>query len=316
MKGLSAHETAMLAMITQSGPEAIVISERRGQKDLCNSTDLPIKEFWAWEILKAAGVKNLGPSERLFNKAELPPGWKKEATSHSMWSDLLDEKGRKRAGIFFKAASYDYDAHMTATRRFSSGADQDDSSDYEGPQFPSISDGGKIVWRGPLMTKTPSEKEWDLRARVGKIAEEKLKSIVPDYEDATKNWDQEFNFGPNESERPKGQFYSLYVSLSKNGQFCDSGQNSVKLFLDDATAIREFTRSIKNGTLASYDVNFTIHSSPEKDDLYHNKGQKVHTGTYRVPHKPDYYPCDDKYYSMGYDDFGRTSIGTRSKSKI
>jgi hypothetical protein len=35
-----------------------------------------------------------------------------------MHSDLLDEHGRKRAGIFYKAAFYDRHAHMSMTPRY------------------------------------------------------------------------------------------------------------------------------------------------------------------------------------------------------
>jgi hypothetical protein len=42
----------------------------------------------------------------------LPPGWKVVPTDHSMWSDLVDAKGEKRASIFYKAAFYDRDAFI------------------------------------------------------------------------------------------------------------------------------------------------------------------------------------------------------------
>lgn len=57
-----------------------------------------------------------GDYDDLFIQALLPAGWKKEATDHSMWSDLLDEQGRKRGGIFYKAAFYDRRADMHLNR--------------------------------------------------------------------------------------------------------------------------------------------------------------------------------------------------------
>ncbi len=37
-----------------------------------------------------------------------------------MWSDLLDDKGRKRGSIFYKAAFYDRKAHLSLDRRYHS----------------------------------------------------------------------------------------------------------------------------------------------------------------------------------------------------
>lgn len=43
---------------------------------------------------------------------ELPDGWKKVGTNHDMHSDLVDETGKVRASIFYKAAFYDRRADM------------------------------------------------------------------------------------------------------------------------------------------------------------------------------------------------------------
>lgn len=47
----------------------------------------------------------------VFVACTFPPGWRLQATDHSMWSDVIDDAGRKRASVFFKAAFYDYAAH-------------------------------------------------------------------------------------------------------------------------------------------------------------------------------------------------------------
>jgi hypothetical protein len=52
------------------------------------------------------------PDNSIFCNAELPKGWKKRATDHSMWSELVDDKGVVRAQIFYKAAFYDRSAFM------------------------------------------------------------------------------------------------------------------------------------------------------------------------------------------------------------
>jgi hypothetical protein len=96
--------------------DAIQTQEKHGQQNLVNSSQLP-KNIWPVNgkaVLEAAGVKFLGvdQDDPLFQSVELPQGWKKVGTNHDMWSDLVDEIGKVRAAIFYKAAFYDRKAHM------------------------------------------------------------------------------------------------------------------------------------------------------------------------------------------------------------
>ncbi|MEV7013461.1 hypothetical protein [Streptosporangium sp. NPDC051022] len=43
----------------------------------------------------------------LFRTATLPEGWKRAASDHAMWTHLVDELGRKRVAMFYKASWYD-----------------------------------------------------------------------------------------------------------------------------------------------------------------------------------------------------------------
>lgn len=96
-------------------PGMIEASEARGQRELVASTQLPIeiRPPEGKKTLEEAGVKFGEPGEDpLFCEATLPEGWKKVATEQSMWSELVDDKGVKRASIFYKAAFYDRVACM------------------------------------------------------------------------------------------------------------------------------------------------------------------------------------------------------------
>lgn len=98
---------------TLGGIEA---QEAQGQKELANSSELPVRA--PWEELRKMGITDIedyneaAKQGKLFCKAELPPGWKKMPTDHSMWTDLVDDKGVKKASIFYKAAFYDMDAFL------------------------------------------------------------------------------------------------------------------------------------------------------------------------------------------------------------
>jgi hypothetical protein len=113
---------------------AIERQEERGQRSLVDSDQLPVdgtrgkEETW-----RKIGVE-LGPvpDDSLFRDVTLPPGWRKVPTEHAMWSHLLDDRGRVRAKIFYKAAFYDQRADVRIERRFVVdrvyGKDPDDST--------------------------------------------------------------------------------------------------------------------------------------------------------------------------------------------
>lgn len=113
--------------MAQGTSNAIERQEAEGQKSFVNSTTLPTKygislsdQAEGREILESFGIKFIKTVENdpLFQYVELPGGWKKVSTEHSMWSKLIDEKGRERANIFYKAAFYDRDAHISILSRF------------------------------------------------------------------------------------------------------------------------------------------------------------------------------------------------------
>lgn len=114
------QDKPILGLVTTMG-DGILTQEAQGQQSLVNSDTLPTKINQSdKEALESFGVKFLGGAEGddLFQYVELPEGWEKKPANHSMWSDLVDDKGRKRADIFYKAAFYDRRAHMSLSRRF------------------------------------------------------------------------------------------------------------------------------------------------------------------------------------------------------
>jgi hypothetical protein len=109
-----------------STPGGIEAQEKAGQMAQALKETLPIDgtietKFGrdnpraTWEKL---GFKFGKKTEDIFVECTFPKGWKKQETDHSMWTDLLDEHGRKRAAIFYKAAFYDRSAHVSLCHRF------------------------------------------------------------------------------------------------------------------------------------------------------------------------------------------------------
>lgn len=120
-------------------PNAIEAQEARGQQELVNSSQLPVKvnsrlERSIKEQYALMGIKVIDYSkgDTMFYDAELPQGWKKVATDHDMWSKLLDDRGRKRASIFYKAAFYDRDAFINFNSRYVCSQNFTDKRSEEG----------------------------------------------------------------------------------------------------------------------------------------------------------------------------------------
>lgn len=111
-------------VIAATTPEGIERQEAAGQSAMAKAADrLPLEINYPHglthaQVTEALGIQFGKTVDRVFIEAALPDGWKIVPTSHSMWSDLVDDKGRKRAAIFFKAAFYDYNAHISFECRY------------------------------------------------------------------------------------------------------------------------------------------------------------------------------------------------------
>lgn len=99
-------------LLILGNPAAIESQEARGQSQLVESQQLPRKGIEALEKLGVKVIHRHG-HDSLFCDVELPQGWTKRATDHSMWSELVDDKGQVVASIFYKAAFYDRDAFIS-----------------------------------------------------------------------------------------------------------------------------------------------------------------------------------------------------------
>lgn len=165
-------------------PGGIEAQEAAGQAMLCASAQIPKEIRGATrEQLEALGFKFGADVDELFVTCTLPLGWKKQATDHSMHSDLLDDKGRQRAGIFYKAAFYDRKADMHMVRRFaiSSYEDGADKDHYRVV----VKDGKSVIH---VAGEYPS-RDYTECDRLEKLAEAWLIERYPNWQDNFAYWD-------------------------------------------------------------------------------------------------------------------------------
>lgn len=105
--------------VVASTPGGIEAQEKRGQTALVASTNMPKEMRPSREAFEKLGFAFGDDVDELFISATLPAGWTRAATDHSMHSDILDDQGRKRVSVFYKAAFYDRRANAYVVPRFS-----------------------------------------------------------------------------------------------------------------------------------------------------------------------------------------------------
>ncbi len=186
-KDIGHASTGLAAML--GGPKFIEAQEAQGQRELVRSSVLPA------EITDRASFERLGftfgepvPGDSLFLNATMPPGWTKEGSDHAMWSYLVDDKGRRRASVFYKAAFYDRGAHMGLSRRY------DVSRDYkaaEGVVTVHVKDhDGTVLWAHDAVTVSPRSAVWTEEERQFAVACEWLTANRPAWRDVIAAWDE------------------------------------------------------------------------------------------------------------------------------
>lgn len=168
--------------------------EAQGQASFVSSTTLPTKcrpEDIA--ALEAAGVVfgDVVPGDDLFRYVTLPDGWTRQGTDHSMHSKLLDDKGRERASIFYKAAFYDRRADMYAVRRYSAAYDYA-HFDAAGQSVARVHDGGTEIWATePDPWETAPEKDYERSGLASDVACKWLDENFPQWREAAAYWGDE-----------------------------------------------------------------------------------------------------------------------------
>jgi len=179
-------EEPLLGLVMGMAPGAIEAGEAQGQREFVQSDVLPNMKPEERTALEAAGVVFGEPvkSDDLFVYVTLPTGWRKQVTEHSMWSELLDERGRVRAAIFYKSSFYDRKARITL-KRFHEIEDiypADDSPEDIGRQTRSVArayEGGLLFDSGWITSE---------QGRSWKIVEEWLDENRPGWKDPAKFW--------------------------------------------------------------------------------------------------------------------------------
>lgn len=173
-------------------PGGIEAQEAAGQRMLVSREMLPNKCYNVTrEQMEALGFTFGKDVDDLFVEATLPDGWSKQAApDHSMWSYLYDEKGRKRASIFYKAAFYDRRTDMTFECRYQNeywAGESDTEPDWNSDTVRfAVTDCRKPIF---FTDSVNGRTNWQAEDVIDKQAKAYLEANYPDYRDPLAYWD-------------------------------------------------------------------------------------------------------------------------------
>lgn len=179
-------ENAMIA----ATPGGIERQEKAGQTEFVNRSTLP-KNCPSVDLQKL-GFQFHDDVDKIFVNVTMPTGWYKQADNHSMWSGLYDDKGRRRASIFYKAAFYDRSAHMSLVCRYSVGlfsGEPPAREDYDSNvrYFVALDNAtNEIIFKTESFDFSLGCAERD---EFSKLVETWLDTNFPFWHDATAHWD-------------------------------------------------------------------------------------------------------------------------------
>lgn len=108
-------ELHLLGILSDGNDGYIGGMEAAGQRELVASTSLPSQLMSGSDddfVKLGFTFGDPDPRDPLFRPATLPEGWRKQASDHNMWSYVVDQLGRRRVAVFYKAAFYDRRADM------------------------------------------------------------------------------------------------------------------------------------------------------------------------------------------------------------
>lgn len=179
-----ARMALLMGMITGSGSKGLDIVQNHEQQRAIAEHLLPYEMHPNSKSFEAVGfIFEEIPGDSVLCHATLPAGWRTEFDGVH-WTELLDEKGRKRGSSFYKSAFWDRNGHMSLDCRFSIG---DERSDETGITTIFIRDyQGDNIYTIGSTTSRRDDKEYK---KLKKRAEGYMKEHYPDWKNPVAYWD-------------------------------------------------------------------------------------------------------------------------------
>ena len=168
--------------------------EAVGQQQFCESDVIPtnLAHGLTEQRLRDLGFE-LGDQvgdDDLFRYARLPKGWERRATDHDMWSEIVDEQGRKRMSVFYKAAFYDRKASLRESPRFlveTECGHSNESFDTMTQATVKVFDAKTVLFEKTCVRRE-GEEWYDLDSRAQELGRDWLHANRPGWTDKAAAW--------------------------------------------------------------------------------------------------------------------------------
>lgn len=171
--------------LVASTPGGIERQEAEGQRQMASSFKILPKDMDR-EVAAAFGFAFGEDADDIFVPVTAPGGWSIRPTEHSMHSEIVDNLGRVRGTIFYKAAFYDRRANGNWSTRYR--VESEYSPDYEITAFKAVDTAtGEALFREPV--EAGEGDKYARRDVAEKIVRDALEDRLPDYRDVTAYWD-------------------------------------------------------------------------------------------------------------------------------
>lgn len=187
-------------------PGGIERQEAQGQRDLVSSFNRLPKELDApgsdkyrdsdhgWAVAERLGFQKTAENgDDIFQGVIAPAGWSLRPTEHSMHSEIIDDKGRKRGSVFYKAAFYDRNAHGSFEARFQHKSVFPET--YDGSYTLQALDTatGDVLGSVDIPARSDAADAWEVRDAIEKEARETVSQMIvdagyPDWKSAENYW--------------------------------------------------------------------------------------------------------------------------------
>lgn len=187
---------ALINLVTAMSPRGIKEQERDGQKQRTLSFDrLPriVHGGKGRHDFESLGFVFCESLDDLFVAVTPPAGWSLQPSDHSMWSDVLDDQGRTRAKVFYKAAFYDKSAFVSLDRRYRirHQACDEDGHRIETKQYPhdfSLCEVADYDNKCVIVVGKSAGNDWERQKLLEVRANEWLDENKPDWKNPLAYW--------------------------------------------------------------------------------------------------------------------------------
>lgn len=182
---LEAQLAILIGLATGDASEGLETVERNEQRRARNACMLPRDMKPSKEVYEALGFTFEDVDDDVLYQASLPEGWTLKSDG-GYWTDLLDEKGRKRGSYFYKGAFYDRNGHMQLIHRYYITYKHVEKINWNSPiKVYAMDRDGTILFEAGECAGEYTTKYEELKREAVTF----LDTHYPEWKDASKYWD-------------------------------------------------------------------------------------------------------------------------------